>query len=123
MFAASATMSGYTTGTTVGECTTTSFEASGQSGVNPPKICGTNTDYHSKFVSRNESEYSSFQFLKVYVEFGASATDSVTLKHTLDTVAKSWNILTRQIACTATWKLVKFFFNFLIFTKYLQSPH
>jgi len=79
-------MSGYTPGAGVGECTTNSLEVTGGSGKNPPKICGTNTDYH------------------MYVEFGASATDSVTLKHTLDTTQKSWNILARQIACTATWK-------------------
>merc|ERR1711997_428760 len=80
------TMSGYTPGTTVGECTTNSLEVTGNSGQNPPKICGTNTDFH------------------MYVEFGASATDSITLKHTLDTTSKSWNILARQIACTASWK-------------------
>jgi len=78
------TMSGYTA-TTAGVCTA-SFEATGQTSANPPKICGTNTDYH------------------MYVEFGATSTDSVTLKHTLDTTAKTWNILARQIACTASWK-------------------
>ena len=41
----------------------------------------------------------------VYVEFGADSTDSITLKNTYgDTSTKSWNILARQIACTATWK-------------------
>merc|ERR1712183_638813 len=60
--------------------------ATGQTGSNPPTICGTNTDYH------------------MYVEFGATATDSITLKHTLDATAKTWNILARQIACTADWK-------------------
>merc|ERR1711997_544445 len=81
------TMSGYTTGTTVvGECTATSLEVTGQTGSNPPKVCGTNTGYH------------------MYVEFGATATDSITLKHTLDTAQKSWNILARQISCTASWK-------------------
>jgi len=81
------TMSGYTLDTTTtGACVGTSFEATGQTGKNPPKICGTNTGYH------------------MYVEFGAGATDSITLKHTLDTAQKSWNILARQIACTADWK-------------------
>merc|ERR1712241_803702 len=81
------TMSGYTLDTTTtGACVGTSFEATGQTGKNPPKICGTNTGYH------------------MYVEFGAGATDSITLKHTLDTAQKSWNILARQIACTASWK-------------------
>ena len=77
-------MSGYTPGTTVGECTTTSFEATGQSGKNPPKICGTNTDYHSKLILINLTTELNFPFpyYKVYVEFGASGTDSITLKHT-----------------------------------------
>jgi len=78
------TMSGYTA-TTAGACTA-SFQATGQAGKNPPAICGTNTDYH------------------MYVEFGASATDSITLQHTLDATQKSWNILARQISCTASWK-------------------
>merc|ERR1711990_1402247 len=78
------TMSGYSA-TTAGACTT-SLEVTGQSGSKPPIICGTNTGYH------------------MYVEFGAGATDSITLKHTLDTAQKSWNILARQIACTADWK-------------------
>merc|ERR1712037_518152 len=78
------TMSGYTA-TTDGTCTA-SFEATGQSGSNSPVICGTSTDYH------------------MYVEFGATATDSITLKHTLDTTQKNWNILARQISCTASWK-------------------
>jgi len=80
------TMSGYTLGTGVGECTTSSFEATGQTSANPPKICGTNTGYH------------------MYVEFGATSTDSITLQHTLDATQKNWNILARQIACTASWK-------------------
>merc|ERR1711990_215516 len=79
------TMSGYTV-TTAGVCTD-KFEATGQTGSNPPAICGTNTGYH------------------MYVEFGAAATDSVTLKHTYgDTSSKTWNILARQIACTSSWK-------------------
>ena len=44
------TMTGYTeytTGTSTGSCLD-SFEATGSSGSNPPKICGTNTDFHSK---------------------------------------------------------------------------
>merc|ERR1711992_107556 len=78
------TLSGYTA-TTAGVCTA-KFEATGQTGKNPPAICGTNTDYH------------------MYVEFGASSTDSITLQHTLDASQKSWNILARQIACTSSWK-------------------
>ena len=44
------TFSGFTVDTTttgVGFCTD-SFVAAGQTGVNPPTICGTNTGYHSK---------------------------------------------------------------------------
>jgi len=41
----------------------------------------------------------------MYVEFGTSATDSITLLHTYgDTSTKAWDILARQIACTASWK-------------------
>lgn len=82
------TFSGFATSTaTAGTCSDT-FVAAGQSGVNPPTICGTNTDYH------------------MYVEFGASATDSITLTNTWasTTSGKSYNILTRQIACDASWK-------------------
>merc|ERR1712183_924621 len=79
------TMTGYTA-TTAGVCTDI-FQATGQSGNNPPAICGTNSGYH------------------MYVEFGTSATDSIALKTTLgDTSTKTWNILARQIACTDTWK-------------------
>merc|ERR1712048_542281 len=78
------TFSGFAT-TTGGACNDY-FTAAGQTGKNPPNICGTNTGYH------------------MYVEFGAASTDSITLKHTLDTASKTWNILARQIACTSTWK-------------------
>merc|ERR1711902_174043 len=41
-------------------------------------------------------------------EFGATSTDSITMTLTYGssglTTAKTFNILTRQIACTATWK-------------------
>ena len=40
----------------------------------------------------------------MYVEFGADSADSIELKHTLDTTQKSWNILAKQIACSASWK-------------------
>ena len=46
------TMTGHSTGPGVGECNTNKFEATGQTGRNPPVICGTNTGYHSKFISR-----------------------------------------------------------------------
>ena len=40
-------MTGYTA-TTAGVCTD-KFEATGQTGSNPPAICGINTGYHSEF--------------------------------------------------------------------------
>ena len=46
--------------------------------------------------------------LSVYVEFGAGATDTVTLTNTYRsgglTTAKTFNILLRQISCTASYK-------------------
>merc|ERR1719429_386127 len=53
------TFSGFAT-TTGGACNDY-FTAAGQTGKNPPSICGTNTGYH------------------MYVEFGATSTDSITL--------------------------------------------
>merc|ERR550532_3259149 len=83
------TFSGYsvdTATTGIGVCTD-SFAAAGQTGVNPPTICGTNTGYH------------------MYVEFGAAAGDSIDLTSTFaDLGTYSWNILARQISCTAAWK-------------------
>ena len=47
-------------------------------------------------------------FIAVYVEFGNSATDTITLTNTWRsgglTTAKTYNILARQISCTAAWK-------------------
>merc|ERR1719410_929611 len=72
-----------------GACTDT-FAATGQTGKNPPTICGTNTGYH------------------MYVEFGTTSTDTVTLTNTWATggltTAKNYNILARQIPCTADYK-------------------
>jgi len=84
------TFSGFVTGGDAGECYDT-FAAAGQTGKNPPSnICGTNTGYH------------------MYVEFGASSTDSVSITNTYVsnglTTAKTYNILARQISCTAEWK-------------------
>ena len=45
------TFSGFaTSGTTAGTCSDT-FAAAGQTGSNPPNICGTNTGYHSKIFT------------------------------------------------------------------------
>jgi len=81
------TLSGYATSTTVGACTD-SFAAAGQTGKNPPTICGTNTGYH------------------MYVEFGATSTDTISLTTTYGATTSTlkWNILARQISCTSTWK-------------------
>jgi len=85
------TMNGFTTTTTPnpGQCQDT-FVAAGQTGVNPPTICGTNTGYH------------------MYIEFGTLSTDSITLTNTWAaaglTTAKNYNILARQIRCTDTFK-------------------
>jgi len=60
----------------------------GQTGIDPPSVCGTNTGYH------------------MYTEFGATSTDTVSLTITYGstTTAKTWNVLLRQISCTAAWK-------------------
>jgi len=83
-------MSGHTlNAASAGGCSDT-FTAVGQTGVDPPAICGTNTGYH------------------MYVEFGTGSTDSITLTNTWAaaglTTAKNYNILARQICCTDTWK-------------------
>merc|ERR1719228_1955664 len=79
------TMSGFAA--SVGVCTD-SFAAAGQTGIDPPSVCGTNTGYH------------------MYTEFGATSTDTITLTITYGstTTAKTWNVLLRQISCSATWK-------------------
>ena len=45
----------------------------------------------------------------VYAEFGATSTDTATVTFTYGstTTAKTFNILLRQISCTATWRFVK----------------
>jgi hypothetical protein len=81
------TFSGLATSTTVGMCTDY-VTVAGQTGKNPPAICGTNTGYH------------------MYAEFGTTSTDTATVTFTWGstTTAKSYNILLRQISCTSTWK-------------------
>ena len=100
------TFSGFTVNTvaaTRGACTD-SFAAAGQTSVNPPTICGTNTGYHSN-AGLYCFYHSHISHCSVYVEFGAAAADSITLTNTFaDLTAKSWNILARQISCTAAWK-------------------
>jgi len=79
--------SGLATSTTVGLCTDY-ITVAGQTGKNPPAICGTNTGYH------------------MYAEFGATATDTATVTFTYGstTTAKLFNILLTQISCTAAWR-------------------
>merc|ERR1712183_1145410 len=83
------TFSGFVVDTTSAACTD-SFAVTGQTGKNPPTICGTNTGYH------------------MYAEFGALATDSAQITLTYGTAGisteKTFNILARQISCTATWR-------------------
>ena len=83
-------MSGYTlNAASAGACQDT-FAAVGQTGVDPPSICGTNTGYH------------------MYVEFRTGSTDTVILTNTWAaaglTTAKNYNILARQICCSDSWK-------------------
>merc|ERR1719415_144517 len=83
------TFSGFATSTTAGLCEDT-LAMKGQTGVDPPAICGTNTGYH------------------MYTEFGATSTDTISMTLTYAanglSTAKTFNILARQISCTATWK-------------------
>merc|ERR1719393_53491 len=81
------TFSGFATTTPIGACSDY-MTAAGQTGKDPPSICGTNTDYH------------------MYVEFGATSTDTISITNTYasTTTAKTFNILARQISCTASYK-------------------
>ena len=61
----------------------------------------------------------------MYVEFGADSADSIELKHTLDTTQKSWNILAKQIACSASWKYdlqINYIFFSLFSRNILRAP-
>ena len=56
------TFSGFATSTTAGDCYDT-LAVAGQTGVDPPSICGTNTGYHSqleKFQEKSVSIYFTF---------------------------------------------------------------
>ena len=48
-----------------------------------------------------------YDYFSVYVELGAAASDkaTVTVSYGSTTADKMYNILLRQIACTATWRL------------------
>merc|ERR1712106_147116 len=79
------TMSGFDE--TAGVCSD-SLVTAGQTGKQPPTVCGTMTGCH------------------MYTEFGTTTTDTVklTLTYGSTTTAKTWNLLLRQISCDATWK-------------------
>lgn len=65
-----------------------SFTATGQTGVNPPVICGINSGYH------------------MYLETGTTSTDTATLSFYLgSTGSRQWNIKVTQISCTADWRV------------------
>lgn len=67
---------------------TDSFTAAGQTGVNPPVICGINSGYH------------------MYLEMGTLSTDTSTLSFYLgNTGSRQWNIKVQQISCTANWRV------------------
>ena len=51
-------MTGFYTGTS-GACGVDDFEAAGQTGKNPPTICGTNTGYHSEISCCNDASLAS----------------------------------------------------------------
>ncbi|XP_023333450.1 uncharacterized protein LOC111705205 [Eurytemora carolleeae] len=70
-------------------CTTAadSLTVTGQTGVNPPVICGTNTGEH------------------MYVEVGSLAADSVSLAFSVaGTTNDQWNIRVSQIPCSANYR-------------------
>merc|ERR1719445_738416 len=79
------TMSGFAE--TDGVCSD-KLATAGQTGKQPPTVCGTMTGYH------------------MYTEFDTTSTDTITLTLTYGstTTAKTWNLLLRQISCDATWK-------------------
>ena len=97
------TMTGYTA--TVNGVCTDKFDATGQTGQDPPTICGTNTGYHSKIIVLLCLNTFIFPIPQVYVEFGATSSDTIEVKTTYGAAgSKQWNILARQIACTDKWK-------------------
>ena len=54
-----------------------------------------------------EHNIKSYTFkISVYVEFGATSTDTISITNTYGstTTAKTFNILARQISCTASYK-------------------
>ena len=50
------TFSGFATTTPIGACSDY-MTAAGQTGKDPPSICGTNTDYHSKDVNQGQMKF------------------------------------------------------------------
>jgi len=72
-------------GTTISDALT----VAGQTGRNPPVICGKSTGHH------------------MYVETGTSSTDTVSIPFALTATtgaSRKWNIKVSQIACDAAWR-------------------
>merc|ERR1711981_32123 len=69
---------------------TDSFIAKGQTGFNPPTICGINTGYH------------------MYMETGATAGDTSTLTFYLgsgSTGSRQWNVKVIQLGCNSPYRV------------------
>lgn len=65
---------------------TDSLTVAGQTGVNPPVICGINTGYH------------------MYVDMGTASTDTATIDFYTTTGNKYWNAKVTQIPCDASYR-------------------
>jgi len=86
-----------TASTTAGQCGSTSggttisdaLTVAGQTGRNPPVICGTSTGHH------------------MYVDTGTGSGDTVSIPFALTATtgaSRKWNIKVSQIECTAAWR-------------------
>jgi len=81
------TFTGLTSETDTTPACTDSFAVAGQTGNNPPSICGTNTGQH------------------MYAEIGEASGDTATVTFTWgDTSAKQYNIFVQQIPCDAEYR-------------------
>lgn len=71
-------------GTTAGA--TDSLTVTGQTGINPPVICGINTGYH------------------MYVDIGTASTDTAKIEFYTTAGNKNWNARVTQIPCDASYR-------------------
>ncbi len=85
----------------------------GQTGINPPVICGVNDGLHSKYKYWTENKKQQklpqakvFCFFSVYVETGFADSDMVTIDINLanEESGAKFNILVSQIPCTASYR-------------------